>query len=86
MNVVFWISLEFSALRILIFRFRTVRFLSFEWNTKSCKPLDVRKLNLPSYFLNILIIPPLPSFRNEITKTPVLLMTCTEVKGLLGNT
>lgn len=86
MNLVFLISPEFSALRIIIFRFRTVRFLSFELNTKSCNPLDVRKLNLPSYFLNILIVPPLPGFRNEITKTPVLMMTCTEVKGLLGNT
>lgn len=86
MNLVFWVSPEFSALRIIIFRFRAVRFLSLEWNTKSCNPLDVRKLNLPSYFLSILIIPPLTVFRNEITKTPVLMMTCTVVKGLLGNT
>lgn len=86
MNLVFWISPEFSALKIVIFRFRTVRFLSFEWNTESCNPLDVRKLNLPNYLLNILVIPPLPVFRNEITKTPVLMMTCTVVKGLLGNT
>lgn len=75
MNLVFRTSPRFSALKIKIFRLRVFRFVSFGWERKNYDHLVVRKVFMLNYFLNFLIIPPLPVFRNKTAKIPVLMMT-----------
>lgn len=67
--------LDFSAFKIKIFRLRVFTFVSSGWEGKSCDPLDMRKGLVLNYFLNVLIISPLPILGSKTAKTPILMMT-----------